>query len=169
MNQDTTANGPAPELDYQRLFDTAPSPFLVLDAYLTIVAVNEAYLAATATDRSALLRRPIFEAFPDNPDDPTADGVRNLRRSLETVLATGQADTMALQRYDIPIDRNDPSGHFVERYWSPINTPVIGSNGQITHIIHRVEDVTEFVRLHKTDRNQHEAAQLQMRAERMET
>src|SRR3954468_12059834 len=121
MNQDTTADGPTPELDYQRLFDAAPSPFLVLDAHLTIVAVNEAYLAATATDRNALLGRPIFEAFPDNPDDPTADGVRNLRRSLETVLATGEADTMALQRYDIPVDRNDAGQHFVERYWSPVN------------------------------------------------
>src|SRR5947209_5362264 len=113
-----TAYRPSPALDYQRLFDAAPSACLVLDAHLIIVAVNEAYLAATATDRSTLLGRPIFEAFPDNPDDPTADGVRNLRRSLKTVLATGQADTMALQRYDIPIDRDDAGEHFVERYWS---------------------------------------------------
>ncbi|MBV8994560.1 MAG: response regulator [Pseudonocardiales bacterium] len=140
-----------------------------MDAHLVIVAVNEAYLAATATDRNALLGRPIFDAFPDNPDDPTADGVRNLRRSLETVLATGQADTMALQRYDIPIDRNDAKEHFVERYWSPINAPVSGTDGRLTHIIHRVEDVTGFVQLHGVDRNrQRTAAELQMRAERME-
>jgi PAS domain-containing protein len=68
-----TACDPDPVLDYQRLFVGAPSPCLVLNAHLVIVAVNEAYLAATATDRNALLGRPIFEAFPDNPDDPTAD------------------------------------------------------------------------------------------------
>jgi signal transduction histidine kinase len=159
-----------PTLHYQRLFDAAPSPCLVLDANLIIVAVNEAYLAATATDRSALLGRLIFEAFPDNPNDPTADGVRNLRRSLETVLATGRADTMALQRYDIPIDRNDAGQRFVERYWSPVNAPVLGADGRLTHIIHRVEDVTEFVQLHGVDRNQQRAAaELQMRAKRMET
>ena len=164
-----TAHSTDPALDFQRLFDAAPSPCLVLDAHLVIVAVNEAYLAATATDRNALLGRPIFDAFPDNPDDPTADGVRNLRRSLETVLATGQADTMALQRYDIPIDRNDAKEHFVERYWSPINAPVSGTDGRLTHIIHRVEDVTGFVQLHGVDRNrQRTAAELQMRAERME-
>jgi hypothetical protein len=71
-----------------------------------------------------MLGRPIFKAFPDNPDDPTADAVLNLRRSLETVLATGEANTMALQRYDIPVGRNDAGRHFVERYWSPVNVPV---------------------------------------------
>ena len=164
-----TACDPDPVLDYQRLFVAAPSPCLVLNAHLVIVAVNEAYLAATATDRNALLGRPIFEAFPDNPNDPTADGVRNLRRSLETVLATGEADIMALQRYDIPVDRNDTGQHFVERYWSPVNVPVFGADGRLTHIIHRVEDVTEFVQLHGVERNQQRAtAELQMRAERME-
>jgi signal transduction histidine kinase/ActR/RegA family two-component response regulator len=164
-----TACDPDPVLDYQRLFFAAPSPCLVLNAHLVIVAVNEAYLAATTTDRNALLGRPIFEAFPDNPDDPTADGVHNLRRSLETVLATGEADTMALQRYDIPVDRNDAGQHFVERYWSPVNVPVFGADGRLTHIIHRVEDVTEFVQLHGVERNQQRAtAELQMRAERME-
>ena len=163
-----TADGLDPGLDYQRMFNAAPTPYLVLDANLVIVAVNEAYLAATATDRKTLLGQPIFEAFPDNPEDPKADGVHNLRNSLETVLSTGQADTMALQRYDIPIDRNDTSEHFVERYWSPINTPVLGPDGKLTHIIHRVEDVTEFVQLRGADRDQqHVAAPIE--TERVET
>jgi len=135
-----TATGPAP--DYHRLFDAAPTPYLVLDPDLTIVAVNEAYLTATRTHRDTLVGRPIFAAFPDNPDDGAADGVANLRRSLEAALATGQPDTMALQRYDIPVS----DGQFEERYWSPINTPILDADGKITHIIHRVQDVTEFVR-----------------------
>lgn len=169
MKPDLAVDDLSQTVDYQRLFDAAPSPYLVLDADLIIVAVNKAYLAATAADRDALLERQIFEAFPDNPDDPTADGVHNLRRSLETVLTTGQTDAMALQRYDIPVDRDDVGEHFVERYWSPINAPVLGADGRITHIIHRVEDVTEFVRSHGVDRNQQRAAaELQMRADRIE-
>jgi signal transduction histidine kinase/ActR/RegA family two-component response regulator len=131
------------ELDYRRLFDAAPTPYLVLTPDLTIVAVNEAYLAATRTRRETLVGQPVFAAFPDNPDDGTADGVANLRRSLETALATGEPDTMALQRYDIPAGSG---GRFEERYWSPINTPVVAEDGRITHLIHRVQDVTEFVR-----------------------
>ena len=37
-------------------------------------------------------------------------------------------------------------GGFVERWWSPINSPVLGANGDIAAIIHRVEDVTGIVR-----------------------
>lgn len=131
-------------LDYQVLFDCAPTPYLVLAPDLPIVAVNQAYLAATGTERADILHRPIFEVFPDNPADPAANGVRNLRQSLETVLATAAPDTMALQRYDIP---TRPDGRFEERYWSPINTPVLGPGRTITHIIHRVQDVTDFVRM----------------------
>ncbi|MGH3942667.1 MAG: ATP-binding protein [Pseudonocardiaceae bacterium] len=169
MSADLAVDHPAQTVDYQRLFDAAPSPYLVLDADLVIVAVNKAYLAATATDRNIICGRPIFDAFPDNPDDPTADGVHNLHRSLDTVLATGRTDAMALQRYDIPIDRDNAGEHFVEKYWSPINTPVLDADGRITHIIHRAEDVTEFVLSHGVDRNQQRAAaELQMRADRME-
>jgi signal transduction histidine kinase/CheY-like chemotaxis protein len=135
-----TEDQPVP--DYHRLFDAAPTPYLVLAPDLTIVAVNEAYLTATKTRRDTLVGRPIFAAFPDNPEDGSADGVSNLRRSLETALATGEPDTMALQRYDIPVGSD---GEFEERYWSPINTPIVAADGTITHVIHRVQDVTEFV------------------------
>jgi len=40
------------------------------------------------------------------------------------------------------------------RFWSPVNTPVFGVNGEVTYIIHRVEDVTEFVRLKQTGNEQ---------------
>ena len=37
-------------------------------------------------------------------------------------------------------------GGFEERYWSPLNTPVLDAAGKFAWIIHRVEDVTELVR-----------------------
>ncbi|HEU5474722.1 MAG TPA: ATP-binding protein [Actinophytocola sp.] len=152
-------------VDYRRLFDAAPTPYLILAADLTIVEVNEAYLSATSTQRHTLLDQSIFTAFPDNPDDQNADGVRNLRRSLETVLATAEPDTMALQRYDIPIG---PDGHFEERYWSPINTPILDDDARITHIIHRVQDVTAFVHLRSSGHDRQQAERALARAEAME-
>lgn len=128
---------------------------------LVIVAVNEAYLEATRTRREDLLGRHIFDAFPDNPADPNATGTRNLGASLKRVLATGERDSMALQKYDIPVPGGEgeggegesgegrgrrDEGRFEERYWSPINTPVLGPDGSVQLIIHRVEDVTDFVR-----------------------
>jgi len=134
------------DADFRLLFEAAPGLFLVLQPDFTILAASDAYLRGTMTDRSAILGRGLFEVFPDNPEDPAATGTRNLRASLERVLETRAADTMAVQKYDIPKPAAEGGG-FEERYWSPFNTPVLDSNGAVKYIIHRVEDVTDFVRL----------------------
>ncbi|MCG7599323.1 PAS domain S-box protein [Halomonas sp. McH1-25] len=135
------------DADYRLLFERAPTPFLILlpEADFTVVDVNDAYLRATGSKRKHLLGQSIFDAFPDNPADPDASGVTNLRASLERVASTYMADTMAVQRYDIP--RRDSEGAFDERYWTPINIPVMSPEGDLRFIIHRVEDVTEYVHL----------------------
>jgi signal transduction histidine kinase/DNA-binding response OmpR family regulator len=53
---------------------------------------------------------------------------------------------MAVQKYDIRKPESEGGG-FEERYWSPVNTPVFGPDQRVLYIIHRVEDVTEFIRL----------------------
>lgn len=134
-----------PAIDFQALFDATPSPYQVLSSDLFIVSVNQAYLQATKTTRDDLIGRHMFDAFPDNPDDPTASGVANLRASLLRALHGKRADTMAIQKYDILVP--GPDGMVFEaRFWSPVNTPVLDAEGRVTHIIHRVEDVTDYVR-----------------------
>ncbi|WP_037671152.1 PP2C family protein-serine/threonine phosphatase [Streptomyces griseus] len=135
-------------MDYAALFAATPSPYLVLGQDLVILEVNQAYLRATGRTRDDLLGQHVFDAFPENPADPTADGVLNLNASLHRVLASRQPDTMALQKYDIP-DVSRP-GAFDERWWSPVNTPVLAEDGTVAWIIHRVEDVTAFVQAHAT-------------------
>ncbi|MGW3359328.1 SpoIIE family protein phosphatase [Streptomyces bungoensis] len=133
----------AEHVDYAALFAATPSPYLVLTPGLLIVGVNEAYCRATGRTREDLLGQFLFDAFPDNPADPQADGVRNLSASLRRVLTRRKPDTMAVQRYDIPVAGRP--GVFEKRWWSPVNTPVFGPDGQVAWIIHRVEDVTSFV------------------------
>src|SRR5207248_6497841 len=67
----------SPTPDFQALFQSAPGLYLVLTPDLNIVAVSDAYLRATMTKREEILGRGIFDVFPDNPDDPSATGVRN--------------------------------------------------------------------------------------------
>ncbi|GAA2646218.1 PP2C family protein-serine/threonine phosphatase [Streptomyces lunalinharesii] len=133
-----------PELDYRALFAATPSPYLVLGTDLVVVDVNDAYCQATGRTPEQLVGQHLFVAFPDNPADSMADGVRNLGASLARVLESGRADTMPVQRYDIPVVHRP--GDFEERWWSPINTPVHGPDGEVAYVIHRVEDVTDFVR-----------------------
>ncbi|HET7677233.1 MAG TPA: response regulator [Candidatus Limnocylindrales bacterium] len=141
------------EPDFRALFESAPGLFLVLLPDLTIVAVSDAYLRATMTRREGILGRGIFDVFPDNPDDPAATGERNLRASLDRVRAELVADTMAVQKYDIRRPEAEGGG-FEERYWSPVNSPVLDERGRLAYIIHRVEDVTEFVRLRQLESEQ---------------
>jgi PAS domain S-box-containing protein len=156
-----------PEPDYRTLFHTAPGCHLVLLPDFTIVAVSDGYLNATMTRREDIIGRGLFEVFPDNPGDVEATGESNLRASLANVLRTKLADTMAVQKYDIRQPAS-AGGAFEERYWSPINTPVLDADQQVSFIIHRVEDVTEFVRLKNQRAQQHEATEaLRARAEDM--
>ncbi|HZN98703.1 MAG TPA: response regulator [Gemmatimonadales bacterium] len=132
--------------DYQAIFDATPGNYLLLSPDMTIIGVNECYLSATMTRREDIVGRGLFEIFPDNPEDPNADGVRNLRASLQRVLSDKHPDRMPVQKYDIR--RPDAEGGgFEERYWSPLNSPVLDERGQVRCIIHWVEDVTEFIRL----------------------
>jgi len=147
--------------DFRLLFEGAPGLYLVLTPDLKIVAVSEAYLRATMTKRAEIIGRALFDVFPDNPDDPAATGVANLRASLDRVRAQRVPDTMAVQKYDIRRAESEGGG-FEERFWSPTNSPVLDADGELAYIIHRVEDVTEFVRL-KTI-----GSELGTRAEQME-
>jgi len=144
--------------DFQTLFESAPGSYLVLKPDLMIVAVSDAYLRATMTKREQIIGRPLFDVFPDNPDDPAATGARNLRASLDRVLQNRAVDTMAVQKYDIRRPETEGGG-FEERYWSPVNTPVFGSNKAIAYIIHQVEDVTENIRLKRQGSEQTERSE----------
>src|SRR6185369_6113092 len=137
----SSSESPTP-LDFRRLFESAPGLCLILTPGLRIVAVSDAYLAATMTERAAILGRELFDVFPDNPDDPDASGVRNLKASLDRVLTLRRPDAMAIQKYDIR--RPEPEGGFEVRYWSPLNSPVFGEDGEVVYVIHSVQDVTQL-------------------------
>src|SRR5437867_4396910 len=143
--------------DFRNLFEAAPGLYLVLAPDLTIVAVSDAYLAATMTRRETILGRGVFDVFPDNPDDPATEGVRNLRASLDRVRHDRVVDAMPVQRYDIRRPESEGGG-FEERFWSPVNSPVPGPDGDLIYIIHKVEDVSEFVRLKRRGAEQQQLA-----------
>lgn len=152
-------------IDFRKIFKTVPGLYLILDTDLNIIAVNDAYAAATMTKRDEIVTRYIFDVFPDNPTDEHADGVKNLKHSLEIVIKTKKPHTMAVQRYDI----KRPDGTFELRYWMPINTPVLNAHNQIDCIIHRAEDITDFVQFKKHHQEvADEAKELQEKVDEME-
>ncbi|WP_246113785.1 PP2C family protein-serine/threonine phosphatase [Streptomyces montanus] len=135
---------PHPGIDFESVFQALPTPVLLLDRDLVMLEANRAYQKISGRSRAELLGRLVFDVFPDNPADPQATGTQALRASLERVLATGERDTMAVQKYDV--EAPGRPGVFEERYWSPINIPVVGGDGRVVLIIHRVQEVTALVR-----------------------
>ena len=126
------------------LFEAMPNPCLLLapdSPTFTIVDVNEAYLRATMTDRQAIMGRPLFEAFPDDPEAPEALQIRNLRVSLDRAIATRQPDRMPLQ----PCNIRRSDGTLEERHWRPLSMPVLGLEGEVVSLIHYVEDATQSI------------------------
>ncbi|MEH2247697.1 ATP-binding protein [Nostoc sp.] len=155
-------------LNFQTLFESIPGLYIVYSLDFVIVGGSDAYFWATKTKREEVVGRSLFEVFPDNPDDPNANGVQNLRASLSSVLKYQKPQTMAVQKYDIRRPESEGGG-FEERYWKPTNSPVFDENGEMTHIIHRAEDVTEFVRVQQQRNEQRQLNQsLQSRTEQME-
>ncbi len=133
-----------PQIDYAAVFRALPGMVALLTPDLVYADANDDFLRLAGRTREQLLGRYIFDVFPENPNDPAAAGMRETRESMLRVADTGERDTMALLRYDIE-DAHRP-GHWQEHYWSPVNAPVLGPDGQVMLIVHRVEEVTELIR-----------------------
>jgi PAS domain-containing protein len=131
-------------VDFGEVFRQLPIPVLLVTPDLVIADANAAYLEVTRRSREELTGRDAFEAFPDNPRDPGSTGVREMRDSIRRVLASGEPETMAFQRYDVEVPGRP--GVFEQRYWCPVNAPVFGRDGRVMLIAQCVEEITERVR-----------------------
>lgn len=131
-------------IDYEAVFQALPGVVALITPDLVFADVNQEFLNTSRRRREDVVGHYFFDVFPDNPNDRTANGMRNLAASLRRVLDTGERDAMALQRYDV----EDPErpGEWQVRYWSPVNAPVLGPDGKVALLVHRVEEVTELMR-----------------------
>jgi two-component system, NarL family, sensor histidine kinase UhpB len=133
-------------IDFPSLFNAVPGCFLVLAPdypVFTILAATNDYLRVTKTTRSEIMGRPLFEVFPDNPGDPATQATHNTCASLTRAIELRVPDLMPVQRHDIRLE----GGEFEERYWSPVNSPVVNDKGEVAYLIHQVENVTDSVLL----------------------
>jgi PAS domain S-box-containing protein len=131
------------EIDYAAVYRQLPLSVLLLTPEFVVADANQAYLDATGRTREELLGRNVFAAFPDNPADPHATGVRQAMASLRRVLATGKPDVNSFQKYDVEVEGSP--GVYETRYWNSINAPVFGPDGQIVLIAHHLDEITERV------------------------
>ncbi|MCK8645593.1 ANTAR domain-containing protein [Mycobacterium colombiense] len=113
---------------------------VLLDRDLRIRAASKDYERVTLRGHRELPGQYLFDAFPDNPKDPHADGTAKLASSLETAMRSGHPHTMRMQRYDIP----DPAApdEFLPKVWSPTNSPLL-DHGELVGVVHTVREVSQ--------------------------
>lgn len=131
------------------ILEALPDLYLILDINLNIVQASNAYLQTAFINRSKIIGRSVFEIF-DVSDDLDKLFISELRHSLNQVLANKTADSMLMQK------RNNSTSSALQEldlvYWLPLNTPILDKKNEILFIIHKIIDMTSFVKRQKSSR-----------------
>jgi serine phosphatase RsbU (regulator of sigma subunit) len=131
-------------IDYAAVFQALPGAIALLTPELVFADANASYLRQAGRTRDQVVGGYVFDVFPDNPNNPAVSGARALEASLRRALETREIDAMELVRYDV--ESSERPGHWIERYWSPVNAPVLAPDGSVALLVHRVEEVTDLLR-----------------------
>ncbi len=126
-----------PLVNFSTIFDYLPTPHLLLDIDLNIVAVNQAYLDLVGQRRADLFGVNIFVAMPYEGEDQ-----KRLEESLRSVRERGEADQIPL--LSLALER---AGAVPERrFWSCTHTPIRDTAGKVAFILQQAQDVTDLHR-----------------------
>jgi PAS domain S-box-containing protein len=119
-------------IDFEALFESMPTPFMVLDKDLRFVAMNTAYLAMTARSKEQLAGVFVFDAFPESGERQEAT-----RRPFQLALA-GQENIV--KRNVFAIER--PGIGRQDVYWDVHHTPVRDIDGAVVGVLQYALDVS---------------------------
>ena len=125
-------------IDFQAIFDSVPTPLMLMSSDFVIVELNKEYAETVGRDRGDLVGRNLFDAFPTASATAT-----QLKTSLQNVLSSGKPDFLAFVHYPIPV----PDETAIEdRYWSASHVPVFDGDGSVAFILQNTQDVTDLHR-----------------------
>lgn len=95
-----TPSLPPASPDFLAVFEAVPTPYLVLNPDLIIVAANSAYLDATQRTRQEIMGHYVFDAFPDNPNSrAVTDAMLALAQTLGLEVVAEGLETSAVLDY----------------------------------------------------------------------
>ncbi|HKJ87854.1 MAG TPA: response regulator [Gammaproteobacteria bacterium] len=134
-------------VDFRRVFEASQDIYALVAPNppdFTILAVSKGHVQASVRPREEIVDRGFFGVYPQNPEAREASrGAQALRTAFERLLRDKKPNSIGAFRYDIPDPENPHRFH--ERYWSPQNFPIFDAEGEVAYILHRVEEVTDFV------------------------
>lgn len=123
-------------IDFQAMMGDAPNPYMVLNRDLRFVWVNAAYERATMRQKSEIVGRHLFEAFP--PPDEKAH--RQLSDSIARAFQTGMVDELAFIEYAM----RSPDGSMETFCWSATHTPLFNKSGDVAYVLQHTVNISEL-------------------------
>lgn len=128
------------------LIKSVPDRYLLIKAdapTFTLLAASDSYLEMTLQTRENLVGRPLFEVFPENPDNEVQSlSVQNdLGTAIGACASTGEDNEMDIFRYDVA----DQNGVYRERWWKVTHRAIKDAEGIVIAVLNRPEDVTELL------------------------
>ncbi|EMD82209.1 HWE histidine kinase domain-containing protein [Pacificimonas flava] len=125
-------------VDYRRLFDSLPAPYMLVDCNLNIIGANAVYLATVRRTSEDIVGKNVFEAFPGDPER-----VDVFRNSVKEAM-TGKPTNLVKELFSIP--DADSLGGMRDVWWTCYHVPLYGKNGDIVGVAQSALDVTAEVR-----------------------
>jgi PAS domain-containing protein len=113
------------------LIDPAPG--------LVFVEVGGVSDVAAGRPRRELIGRALFSLFPENPADPSAEGVRLLYDGLRTAAESLREQAIPVFRYDV----QSADGVYAERWWRATCRPILDDRNRLLFVALISEDVTD--------------------------
>ncbi|MGW5124338.1 PP2C family protein-serine/threonine phosphatase [Streptomyces sp. NPDC004069] len=130
-----------PEIDYAAVFQALPGAVALVTPQLIYADANTEFLRLRGVTREQVVGSFVLEDYPEK--DPVEPVLLRVLASLRRAAGTGERSIVAVQRY--VTEHPDQPGVWQERYLNMTNIPVFGSDGRVTLLLHRVEDVTELI------------------------
>jgi PAS domain S-box-containing protein len=139
------------KLNFQILFESLPEPYGIYSLDLVIVGGSDAYFQGIKRNREEVVGRSVFEIFGNLSEDIGGAEVHALRTSLESVLENRRPHR-TVQKWSICY--SESGGEAIdERFWRSIIAPVFDANAEMTHIVHRLEDLMDVMAIHQEEQS----------------
>jgi PAS domain-containing protein len=140
--------GPRIELNFQAVLESICESYLVVGPDLVIIYASDAYLRETRSAADRITGRTIAEAFGSDSGHKGPTSAADLEASLDRARRSKTPDVMPIQSFPGPVPP-PLAGGIEARYRSPVSVPVMARGGELAYLVHRLEDVTEYVRINQ--------------------
>ncbi|MDX5420384.1 MAG: PAS domain-containing protein [Hymenobacteraceae bacterium] len=122
-----------------------PGHYVLLTPDFVIENITAQYAATAGIKVKQAIGKSIFELLPEGNAQHFELFKHEVSVSLEQVVSLQVSHTIPF----LPVSLPQPAvsgGHLKEYYWKITNTPILSDNGELLHVLHHAEDITETLR-----------------------